>query len=426
MGKGGGAMIFQWFDERLELKKFKDKFLAKTFPTHPAFLLGEMALFCFITLTVTGIFLGFLYEPSTKLISLFGAMVPSAYASVVKIDLLPMGMIVRRIHHWSAMLMIAAILAHLMRIYFTAAYRKPREINWFVGLGLWGITMLAAFTGYLLPYSQFSVTATSIAYYIAKSVPWIGDWISRLLFAGDFPSEGTVPRFFFMHVMLIPIVLIGLIGLHMVILVKQKHTEPPSNRNRKEAQAGKKLIGIPVWPEQAVISMSVYLFLLFVIALISTYIPLNPIEMYGPPSPGTPVMRPDWYFLPIYGFLKLIPGDLSFSILGGKITPETIGGVLFPGFLFLVFGLIPFLDRVKEAQPYMENPLRRPFMTSFGIGGGVFLCMNVVAGYIDVLHITPKAMITRMILATLAAWGISYALLRLYNGKEKRGNNVKG
>ena len=410
--------IFRWFDERLELKKFKEKFLGKTFPTHPTFLLGEIALFSFITLVATGLFLGFLYEPSIKTVSLFGSEVPAAYASVVRIDILPLGMIVRRIHHWSAMLMIAAILTHLARIYFTSAYRKPREINWLVGIGLLGITLLAAFTGYLLPYSQFSVTATSIAYYIAKSTPWIGDWIARLLFAGDFPADGTVPRFFFMHVMLIPAVLISLISLHLLILVKQKHTEPGANRNRPEAREGRRLIGIPIWPEQAAISLSVFLFLLFVIVMMATYIPLNPIEKYGPPAPGTPVMRPDWYFLPIYGFLKLIPGDLSFRLLGEKITPETIGGVLFPGFLFLVLALLPFFDRVSRPQHYIANPLHRPFMMSFGMAVAVFLAMTATSGYIDVLHIAPRKMAFLVFLATLAAWGITYSLLRLYNRKE--------
>lgn len=410
-------MIFKWLDERLELKKFKEKFLSKTFPTHPTFLLGETALFSFITLVATGIFLGFLYEPSARMVSLFGAMVPAAYASVVRIDLLPMGLIIRRIHHWSAMIMIAAILVHLLRVYFTSSYRNPREINWLVGLSLWGMAMVAAFTGYLLPYSQFSVTATSIAYYVAKSMPWVGDWVSRLLFAGEFPSDGTVSRFFFMHVMLIPATIIGLISLHLLILVKQKHTEPRSNRDRAEAQGGKRLIGIPIWPEQAVISLSYFLLLLFVISLMAAYIPLNPIETYGPPSPGTPVIRPDWYFLVVYGFLKLVPGDLVFTVLGGKITPETIGGVIFPGLSFLAYALVPFLDRWKKPQNYMENPLRRPFMTSLGVGAIVFLCMMVVAGYIDVLHITPKAMTVYAIVATAAAWGVSYALLRWYNGK---------
>jgi cytochrome b-561 len=254
-------------------------------------------------------------------------------------------------------------------------------------------------------------------------MPWVGELISRLLFAGDFPSDGTVPRFFFMHVMLIPTALIGLIGLHMLILIKQKHTEPRSNSGRREAQGGKRLIGIPIWPEQAVISLSFFLFLLFVVVMIGTYVPLNPIETYGPPTPGTPVMRPDWYFLVVYGFLKLVPGDLSFTLLGGKITPETIGGVIFPAFTFVVYALIPFLDRSKEPRHYMENPLQRPFMTSLGIGGIVFLGMMALAGYIDVLHITPRAMTADAILATAAAWSGSYALLRWYN--RKRGNNGK-
>ncbi len=419
-------MFFDWFEQRLELKKFKEKFLTKTFPTHPTFLLGEIALFSFITLVITGIFLGFLYEPSTKLTPLFSAMVPAAYASVVKIDLIPLGMIIRRIHHWSAMIMIASILAHLLRVYFTSAYRKPREINWFIGLALFGLSLFAAFTGYLLPYSNFSVTATSIGYYIAKSVPWIGGWVSRFVFAGEFPSDATVPRFFFLHVMLIPILLLSLIGLHMMILVKQKHTEPLANKSKKEAENGKRLIGIPIWPEQTIISVSFYFFLLFIIILIATNIPLNPIEAYGPPSPGTPVMRPDWYFLMIYGFLKLIPGDLSFSILGGKFTPETIGGVLFPSVLILAIILIPFLDRAKEPVSYIENPLHRPFMTSIGLTGITFTSMLVVAGYIDVLHIKPKAMLILLVVTSVSMWVISYFLLRFYNNRRNNGgNNVK-
>jgi len=410
-------MIYRWLDERLEIGKFKAKFLSKTFPTNPLFFLGEITLFSFVTLVITGIFLGFLYEPSTKPVSLFGAMVPAAYASVVRIDLLPMGMIIRRIHHWSAMVMIASAIAHLVRIYFTSAYRKPREINWLVGLGLLGLSMAAALTGYLLPYSQFSVTATSIAYFTTKSVPWVGDWAARLIFAGDFPSAGIVPRFFFMHVMLVPAAIMGLVGLHMLILVKQKHTEPAGNQNREEAERGKRLIGIPIWPEQAVISTSLYLFFLFVIVIISTHIPLNPVEKYGPPSPGTPVMRPDWYFLVVYGVLKLIPGDMSFSVFGGKITPETIGGVMFPSLLFAVLALIPFIDRAKAPQHYIQNPLRRPFMTSLGIAGGVFLGMAVVSGYMDVLDLTPKDMRVYLLLASAAAWVFSYLLLRHYNRK---------
>ena len=190
---------------------------------------------------------------------------------------------------------------------------------------------------------------------------------------------------------------------------------------REEAQGGRRLIGIPVWPEQGVISLSSYLFLLFVVILMATYIPLNPIETYGPPAPGTPVMRPDWYFLPVYGFLKLIPGNLTFDVLGEKITPETIGGVFFPAFLFLVLALLPFIDKAEEPGYYIENPLHRPFMTAFGAGCVVFLCMTAAAGYIDVLQIPPAKMAISVGLATLAVWSVTWLLLRRFNNK--RGNH---
>ncbi len=401
----------KWFEERLELKKFNEKFLTKTFPSHPTYLLGEIALFSFVSLVVTGIFLGLLYEPSVRLVPLFHAMVPAAYASVVKMDLKPMGMIIRRIHHWSAMLMISSLILHFLRVYFTGAYRKPREINWLIGLALMGISLGAAFTGYLLPYSQFSVTATSIAYYMVKSIPWVGGWLSRLIFAGEFPSTAMVPRFFFFHVMLIPMVIIALIGAHMVILVKQKHTEPRANMGRPEAKGGKRLIGIPIWPEQAAVSVPFFMFLMFVLLILATYVPINVIELYGAPSPGTPIMRPDWYFLWVYGFLKLIPGDLSFTIFGGKITPETIGGVIFPGTVFLILALIPFLDRWKEPQNYNANPLARPFMTAFGLGGGSFILMTAISGYIDVLHIAPKAMLAYTIIVTIGVFAVVFGVL---------------
>ena len=403
--------VKNWLDERFGWQEIRAFIEHKTVPVHRYsywYFLGGMTLFLFIIQVITGILLLLYYRPSTN----------EAYESVQYImTQVPFGWLIRSIHSWSANLMIFTAVVHMFSVFFLKSYRKPREINWLVGLSLWGTAMVAAFTGYLLPYSQFSVTATSIAYYMAKSVPWVGDWMSRLLFAGDFPSDGTVPRFFFMHVMLIPATLIGLISTHFLILVKQKHTEPRSNKDRKEAQGGRRLIGIPIWPEQGVISLSFFLFLISVVVLMAAYIPLNPIEIYGPPSPGTPVMRPDWYFLVVYGFLKLVPGDLVFTVLGGKITPETIGGVIFPASTFVVYALVPFFDRSKEPQNYMENPLRRPFMTSLGVGAIVFLCMMVVAGYIDVLHITPKAMIAYALVATAAAWSISYMLLRWYNGK---------
>jgi len=405
------GVIGDWLESRLELKKFTKRYLKKAFPTHPTFLFGEMALFSFGMLLITGIFLGLSYEPSVREVSLFGRLVPAAYASVVRIDLSSFGLIVRRVHHWSAMLMIASLLMHLMRVYFTGCYRNPREINWIVGLILFGATFFASFTGYLLPYSEFSVTATSVGYYIAKSVPWLGDWISRLLFGGAFPTDETIPRFFFLHVMMMPAIIMSLIAVHMVILVKQKHSEPAANRDRPESEGGKRLIGIPLWPNQALISLSFFFLLAFVVFFVAVLLPANPVEKYGPPGPGTPVMRPDWYFLAVYGLLKLIPGTLHFSLLGAKITSETIGGVLFPGLAALCLLALPFIDRSPTPQHYMDNPLDHPVRTSIGVMALMFAVMLIVSGYIDIFGVTPFKMSIYVVLVTLAAFLAPYFIL---------------
>jgi cytochrome b-561 len=401
-----------WWQERLNLKGFSEKYLQKAFPTHPTFLFGEMALFSFFLLVGTGLILGMRYEPSVGLVDLFGEKVPAAYASVVKIDLVLFGQIVRNVHHWAAQLMIAALIAHLLRVYFTGAYRNPREINWVVGLVLMLVTFMATFTGYLLPYSEFSVTATSIGFFMAKSVPWFGDLAARLFFGGEFPSDQTIPRFFFYHVMLIPLIIAGLIGIHMVLLVQQKHTESPANEKLPEAEGGQKLIGIPLWPHQVLSSLTFFFILAGLVILISTYIPINPVEQFGPPQPGTPKMRPEWYFLIIYGMLKLIPGTLEFSFWGAHITQETVGGVLFPAFLILILAMVPWLDRSPNRVHYMANPLHRPWATGIGLTGMSFSGLLGVAGYMDVLGIPPGTMAWIVVLATLGAGILFVGILK--------------
>lgn len=365
-------------EERLGLARFAEKFLRKAFPVHSTFFLGEIVLFSFVLLVLTGVFLALMYEPSTLHVEYKGGHAPAAYVSVMKINEAPFGLIIRRMHHWAAHLMIAAAILHMLRVFFTGAYRNPRELNWIVGVLLLAFTMVAAFVGYVLPFDQFSVTATKIGYGIARSVPWVGNYLADFIFAGRFPSPGSVPRFYALHVMLFPLMLLGLIGLHLLMVLKQKHTEPAINRTRVPAG---KLIGVPLWPHQVALMAALFLLLTGGLMLLAGFFPIHPIEIYGPPRPGTPEVKPDWYFLWVYGLLKLIPAWMETHFLGATINPENIGGVLLPGLLGLGLLLWPFIDRARQPQHYASAP--PPQRIAFGLAFLALLLILTLAGYAD-------------------------------------------
>ena len=359
--------VSEWLEDRLGLEKFRAKYLGKPFPVHSTFFLGEIALFCFVVLVGTGLYLALFYEPSALNITGDGGALPAAYASTLAIDSHPFGALIRRIHHWAAHLMIASVLLHLLRVYFTASYRRPREINWLVGLGLLGATIAASFAGYLLPYDQFSVTATAIGYGIARSVPWVGPTVADFVFAGQFPSAATVPRFFAYHVMWAPLVLGALLAVHLLVVLKQKHTELRAPGEKPEPAEGRWIHGIPLWPEQAALMGVLFLVLVAVLAALSAFLPVHPSALYGPPQPVTPDVKPDWYLLWVYGALRLIPGTLSMRFLGATIGPEAIGAMLVPGILSLIIVLVPWLDRTPASLYYAESPLAGPRRLAFGL-----------------------------------------------------------
>src|SRR6188472_3207860 len=215
-----------WFDERLGIKAFYEKFGRKAFPIHSTYFFGEMAGFCFIILVLTGIYLGIMYVPSNAEVTLDGLTVPEAYASVRLIESVPVANLFRNVHHWAAHLMIASVILHMVRIFFTGTYRKPREINWIVGVLLLTLTLAAGFIGYSLPYDSYAVTATGVGYSIARSIPWVGETVSELIFGGNFPTLGSIPRLYTLHVFVIPALIVLAMTFHLVVVIKQKHTQP--------------------------------------------------------------------------------------------------------------------------------------------------------------------------------------------------------
>jgi len=306
--------------------------------------------------------------------------------------------------------MVAALVLHLARIFFTGAYKKPRELNWIVGLGLLGLSIFAAFVGYLLPYDQFSVTATGIGYNIAKSVPWVGEYLADLVFAGKFPGSSLIPRFYGYHIMLLPLALFAGIGIHLLLLVKQKHTEPPAAR---KYNTGGRLIGMPLWPQQTVMMVVLLLVLGGAVTLLGTLFPVHPVEFYGPPSPETPTVKPDWFLLWVYGALRLIPGWMEVHVLGATIGSEALGGILLPGVIGLVLLLVPWLDRAnRDRMEYLEPPTWRPVRLALGVALTALIGVFTLAAY-DQEFGLPKSLLQLAVLVVPAGLGgVSYYLAR--------------
>lgn len=375
----------QWLDERLHISRLNDKFLRKAFPVHHSFFLGEITLFSLIILILTGILLALSYEPSNSMVvnsfdpgtSDAPNLIPAAYHSTLKINAAPFGDMLRRIHHWTANIMVAASVIHMMRIYFTGAFKKPREINWWIGMLLLIFAALTAVTGYVLPYDNYAYNTLKVIYSIAASIPWVGEWVAQAAFAGKFPGDGVIPRVYAYHIMLLPGILLALTAAHMLIMIKQKHTQPQYAKRI----AYKKIVGVPLMTQQTPIMLMLALLFAGIIVLFSAFIPVHPVEHFGPPT-TTPIenIKPDWYLLWVFGVLAIIPG-FEFNFLGGNINSEFVGAILLPTLTLGLMFAVPMLDRSRENLYYAENPTNHPVRLGLGVAFMMLLAVWSVAGY---------------------------------------------
>jgi cytochrome b-561 len=431
--RGRLGRTYDWLDTRFDLDSGRSV-LGKAFPAEDSFLLGEVAIFCFLVLVLTGMFLGFFFEPSTSDVAYEGSVaqyqgedLPASFVSVLHITYdVPFGMLLRRMHHWAAHLFVASMSLHMLRVFFTGAYRNPREPNWMVGTGLALASMFAAYTGYALPFDEFASTATGIGYNIALSVPLVGETLAKLVFGGSFPSSATIPRLYFIHVFFLPLVIAGLIGVHMAILVRQKHTEDTRERDvpgpeKVDRDDDSVVVGLPAFPNQAAVSVVVFFLTLATLSVLAGFLPVHNIAEYGPNDPAsTPgLIMPDWFLMWLYGFLKVIPSWMDVQVLGIHISAEFIGGMLLPGIVFGVMFFWPFIDAHEEPTHFTANPLHRPWQTAVGIAAVVFVMVASIAGMnnilADILGTTTDAintlLIGLMIGAPLVAGLITYAVL---------------
>ena len=370
-------------DERLGAGAFADDALNKVFPDHWSFMVGEIALYSFIVLLLTGTFLSFFFDPSIaettyegSYLPLQGVEVSEAYRSTVDLSFdVRAGLVMRQTHHWAAIVFIAAIVVHLLRVFFTGAFRRPREINWIVGVTLMILAILNGFTGYSLPDDLLSGTGLRIAYSIALSVPLVGSWLAFLVFGGEFPAAEIIPRLFVTHVLLVPAAIVALLSVHLAIVWRQKHTDFPGPKRLESNVVGSKL-----WPTYAVKSVGLFFITGAVLFALGGLVQINPVWLYGPfrVQQVTSPAQPDWWMGWVEGALRLMPA-WELRAFGFELPNPFFPAVLLPGVTFMLLYAWPFLEArfTKDREPHHILDLARDHPVRTALGSAT-LCFYVV------------------------------------------------
>ena len=418
----------RWIDDRLGASHFARDALNKVFPDHWSFMFGEIALYSFVVLLLTGTFLTFFFEPSVTEVTYEGAYSPlrgvqmsDAYRSVLDLSFeVRAGLVMRQIHHWAALVFIAAILAHLCRIFFTGAFRRPREINWMIGVTLLALALFNGFTGYSLPDDLLSGTGLRIAYSIAISVPLLGTWMAFLIFGGEFPAEQIIGRLFVTHILLVPALLAALIGAHLAILWRQKHTQ-----FREPGRRETNVVGSKLWPTYAAKSMGLFFAVFAVLALLGGIVQINPVWLYGPfePQQVTSPAQPDWYLGWVDGALRVFP-PLELRAFGFEIPNPFYPAALMPGITFALLYAWPFLEarysKDHAVHHLLDRPRDHPVRTALGAATLAFYTALFFAASIDLLakwmHVSVHTMLfifqVLVVVSPFVAGWITYRLMK--------------
>jgi len=383
-----------YIDERTSMSGLVKEVGRKIFPDHWSFMLGEVALYSFIVILLSGTFLTFFYQASMVEVEYDGSYAPlkgiemsAAMASTLDLSFdIRGGLLMRQVHHWAALLFVAAIGLHMLRVYFTGAFRKPREINWFIGFVLFILAMAEGFTGYSLPDDLLSGNGLRIIDGMVKGIPVIGTWISYLLFGGEFPGVDIVSRLYILHIMLLPAILIAALGVHMLLLVINKHTQfaGPGRTNDN-------VVGSPVMPGFAAKAGGFFFIVFGVITLIASTFSINPVWVYGPydPSPVSAGTQPDWYIGFADGALRLVPPGWEVIWFGQTWSFNIIAPLVILGLFIATVAFYPFIEAWvtgdKREHHIADRPRNAPTRTAIGAAGVTFYAVLWAAASSDLI-----------------------------------------
>jgi ubiquinol-cytochrome c reductase cytochrome b subunit len=393
LAKAAAATADQ-LDQRITVASLARRHLRKVFPDHWSFMLGELALYSFLVLVLTGTFLALFFKPSMTEVVYNGSYVPlkgvtmsEAYASTLDISFeVRGGLVIRQIHHWAALIFVATIMLHTFRHFFTGSYRKPRELTWLIGFALLVLALAEGFAGYSLPDDLLSGTGLRIFDGVVRSVPVVGTYLEFFIFGGEFPGDDIIPRLYILHVLLIPAAIAALVVLHIVLVWYQKHTQWPGPGRTNDNVIGKPFL--PVYVAKA----GGFFFVVFgVCAALGGIAQINPVWLFGPYQPHqvSAGSQPDWYLGFVEGALRIMPGweptvfghPLSVSLL--------VPGLIVPGLLFGFLAVYPFLEKWISGDDrdhhLLQRPRNQPVRTGLGVAWITAYGVLFLAGGNDVI-----------------------------------------
>ena len=386
-----------WVDDRTGSAKGVNYLLRKVFPDHWSFMLGEVAMYSMIICLLTGAFLTFWFVPSMGQIEYQGSYIPmqgvimsEAYASTLNISFdIKGGLLIRQIHHWAALMFIVSVSVHMMRVFFTGAFRKPRELNWVIGTVLALLAIIEGFAGYSLPDDLLSGTGLRAMQGFILTVPVIGSYIAYAIFGADFPGELIIPRLYSAHVLLIPAILIALFTAHIILVAVQKHTQFPG-----PGRTNDNVVGYRVMPVYAAKAGGFFFIVFGLTALISAFVQINAVWVHGPydPSAVTAGAQPDWYMWFSDGALRLLPGWLEFTVFGFTFSPNiALGSIVLLPLVYVVLGAYPFVERWitgdTREHHLLDRPRNAPVRTGLGVAAISIYTVLALACVNDIIAI---------------------------------------
>ena len=379
-------------DSRYTMAKGMRRQINKVFPTHWSFLLGEIALYSFIILLISGVYLTLFFDPSMSKVIYQGAYAPlngieisRAYETALNISFeVRGGLFVRQIHHWAALLFVASMVVHMIRVFFTGAFRRPREANWVIGCVLLLLGIVEGFLGYGLPDDVLSGTGLRITSGIIVGLPVIGTWLHWMIFGGDFPGDLLIPRFYVLHVLIIPAIILALIAAHLALVWYQKHTQFPG-----PGRTENNVVGVRILPVFAVKSLAFGAITFGMMMLFSGLFTINAIWNIGPynPSQISAGSQPDWYMLWTEGGARVMPAWELY--LGPYTVAATTWVAVMLGAMVVLMFIYPWIESKITGDKAHHNLLQRPrdvpVRTAAGVMAITFYLILVLMGANDLI-----------------------------------------